>query len=56
MTVPVDIYNDEELEVYTNALFELTALENPSRSIDLPDGSTTAQPRSRSELQAKMSP
>jgi HTH-type transcriptional regulator / antitoxin HigA len=32
MTVPVDIHNDEELEAYTNALFQLTALENPSRS------------------------
>jgi HTH-type transcriptional regulator/antitoxin HigA len=26
------IHNDEELEAYTNALFELTALENPSAS------------------------
>ena len=29
---PHVIHNDEELEAYTNALFELTALENPSRS------------------------
>ncbi|HEY4949436.1 MAG TPA: hypothetical protein VIH88_03795 [Candidatus Acidoferrales bacterium] len=26
------IHNDEKLEAYTNALFQLTALENPSRS------------------------
>lgn len=26
------IHNDEELEAYTSALFQLTALENPSRS------------------------
>ena len=26
------IHNDEELEAYTNALFQLTALENPSGS------------------------
>jgi HTH-type transcriptional regulator/antitoxin HigA len=32
MTVPIDIHNDAELEAYTNALFQLTALENPSRS------------------------
>jgi HTH-type transcriptional regulator / antitoxin HigA len=29
---PHVIHNDEELEAYTNALFRLTALENPSRS------------------------
>jgi HTH-type transcriptional regulator / antitoxin HigA len=29
---PHVIHNDEELEAYTTALFELTALENPSRS------------------------
>lgn len=29
---PHVIHNDEELEAYTNALFTLTALENPSRS------------------------
>ena len=29
---PHVIHNDEELETYTNALFQLTALENPSRS------------------------
>jgi HTH-type transcriptional regulator / antitoxin HigA len=29
---PHVIHNDEELEAYTNALFQLTALENPSRS------------------------
>jgi HTH-type transcriptional regulator / antitoxin HigA len=28
---PHVIHNDEELEAYTNALFQLTALENPSR-------------------------
>ena len=27
---PRVIHNDAELEAYTNALFELTALENPS--------------------------
>ena len=32
MTVPIDIQNDQELEAYTNALFQLTALEKPSRS------------------------
>ena len=32
MTVPVNKANDVELEAYTNALFQLTALENPSRS------------------------
>jgi hypothetical protein len=26
------IHNDKELEAYTNALFQLTALENPSAS------------------------
>ena len=29
---PHVIHNDEELEAYTRALFQLTALENPSRS------------------------
>jgi HTH-type transcriptional regulator / antitoxin HigA len=29
---PHVIQNDAELETYTNALFQLTALENPSRS------------------------
>ena len=29
---PHVIHNDEELEAYTNALFQLTALESPSRS------------------------
>jgi len=29
---PHVIHNDKELEAYTNALFRLTALENPSRS------------------------
>jgi HTH-type transcriptional regulator / antitoxin HigA len=29
---PHVIHNDKELEAYTNALFQLTALENPSRS------------------------
>jgi len=29
---PHVIHNDEEMEAYTNALFQLTALENPSRS------------------------
>ena len=29
---PHVIHNDKELEIYTNALFQLTALENPSRS------------------------
>lgn len=29
---PHVIHNDEELEAYTDALFQLTALENPSRS------------------------
>jgi HTH-type transcriptional regulator/antitoxin HigA len=29
---PHVIHNDAELEVYTDALFQLTALENPSRS------------------------
>jgi HTH-type transcriptional regulator / antitoxin HigA len=29
---PRVIHNDKELEAYTNALFRLTALENPSRS------------------------
>src|SRR5258708_40009788 len=29
---PHVIHNDEELEAYTEALFQLTALENPSRS------------------------
>ncbi|MGA7315379.1 MAG: hypothetical protein WBX22_15535 [Silvibacterium sp.] len=29
---PRIIHNDRELETYTEALFELTALENPSRS------------------------
>jgi len=29
---PRVIHNDSELEAYTNALFRLTALENPSRS------------------------
>ena len=29
---PHVIHNDKELEVYTNALFELTALEKPSSS------------------------
>ena len=29
---PRVIHNDEELEAYTNALFQLTALENPSRT------------------------
>jgi len=29
---PHVIHNDVELEAYTNALFQLTALENPSRS------------------------
>jgi HTH-type transcriptional regulator/antitoxin HigA len=29
---PHVIHNDEELEAYTNALFQLTALEKPSRS------------------------
>src|SRR5271170_2373336 len=32
ITVPVNKPNDVELEAYTNALFQLTALENPSRS------------------------
>jgi HTH-type transcriptional regulator/antitoxin HigA len=31
MTVPVDIYNDQKFQAYTNALFQLTALENSSR-------------------------
>ena len=31
---PHVIHNDKELEAYTNALFELTALENPTRSQD----------------------
>src|SRR6202035_5896244 len=29
---PHVIHNDKELEAYTNALFQLTALESPSRS------------------------
>jgi len=29
---PRVIHNDQELEAYTDALFQLTALENPSRS------------------------
>ena len=29
---PHVIHNDEELEAYTDALFQLTAKENPSRS------------------------
>src|ERR1700674_4527341 len=29
---PHVIHNDKELEAYTNALFQLTALENPSRA------------------------
>jgi HTH-type transcriptional regulator/antitoxin HigA len=29
---PHVIHNDEELEAYTDALFQLTALDNPSRS------------------------
>jgi HTH-type transcriptional regulator / antitoxin HigA len=29
---PHVIHNDDELEAYTDALFQLTALENPSRS------------------------
>jgi HTH-type transcriptional regulator / antitoxin HigA len=29
---PHVIHNDKELEAYTNALFRLTALENPSAS------------------------
>ena len=29
---PRVIHNDEELEAYTHALFQLTALENPSHS------------------------
>jgi len=29
---PHVIHNDEELEAYTGALFQLTSLENPSRS------------------------
>jgi HTH-type transcriptional regulator / antitoxin HigA len=29
---PRVIHNDEELEAYTNVLFRLTALENPSRA------------------------
>jgi HTH-type transcriptional regulator/antitoxin HigA len=29
---PHVIHNDQELEAYTDALFQLTALENPSRS------------------------
>src|SRR5277367_2127810 len=29
---PHVIHNDEELEIYTDALFQLTALENPSES------------------------
>jgi HTH-type transcriptional regulator/antitoxin HigA len=29
---PYVIHNDKELEVYTNALFQLTALEDPSRA------------------------
>jgi len=29
---PHVIHNDEELEAYTNALFRMTALENPSRA------------------------
>jgi HTH-type transcriptional regulator/antitoxin HigA len=29
---PRVIHNDKELEAYTNALFQLTALENPSGS------------------------
>ena len=29
---PRVIHNDKELEAYTNALFRLTALDNPSRS------------------------
>ena len=29
---PHVIHNDKELEVYTNALFQLTAVENPSSS------------------------
>jgi HTH-type transcriptional regulator/antitoxin HigA len=29
---PRVIHNDEELEAYTNALFRLTAMENPSRA------------------------
>jgi HTH-type transcriptional regulator / antitoxin HigA len=32
MTIPVNKPNDVELAAYTNALFQLTALENPSRS------------------------
>jgi len=32
MTVPVDIHNNEGPESCTNALFQLTALEKPSRS------------------------
>ena len=31
---PHVIHNDQELEAYTNALFKLTALENPTRSQD----------------------
>lgn len=29
---PHVIHNDKELELYTNALFQLTAIENPSRT------------------------
>jgi len=29
---PHVIHNDKELELYTNALFQLTAIENPSRA------------------------
>jgi HTH-type transcriptional regulator/antitoxin HigA len=29
---PHAIHNEEELEVYTNALFRLTVLDNPSRA------------------------
>jgi HTH-type transcriptional regulator / antitoxin HigA len=29
---PHVIHNDDELEAYTDALFRLTALENPSRA------------------------
>ncbi len=32
MALPRVIHNDAELEAYTEALFELTALENPSHS------------------------
>ena len=29
---PHVIHNDKELELYTNALFQLTAIENPSHA------------------------